>query len=87
MRAAVLGSKIVDEAVRTSHDDVVWPRAARLLCVRQLSCPPPVSHVDDELDRKSSDACHGRATRRWPPLPTQTIVDGRPAFPAVREQF
>jgi hypothetical protein len=36
----VRGSENADEAVRTSHDSVVWPRAARRLCVRQLSRPP-----------------------------------------------
>ena len=40
----VRGSENADEAVRTSHDSVVWPRAARRLCVRQLSRPPP-SHT------------------------------------------
>ena len=40
----VLGFENADEAVRTSHDDVVWPRAARRLYVRQLSCPPRLTH-------------------------------------------
>ena len=31
----VRGFENADEAVRTSHDDVVWPRAARRLYVRQ----------------------------------------------------
>jgi hypothetical protein len=40
----VRGFENADEAVRTSHDDVVWPRAARRLHVRQLSCPPRLTH-------------------------------------------
>ena len=40
----VRGFENADEAVRTSHDDVVWPRAARRLCARQLSCPPRLTH-------------------------------------------
>ena len=40
----VRGFENADEAIRTSHDVVVWPRAARRLCARQLSCPPP-SHT------------------------------------------
>jgi hypothetical protein len=40
----VRGFENADEAVRTSHDDVVWPRAARRLYVRQLSCPPRLTH-------------------------------------------
>ena len=40
----VRGFGNADEAVRTSHDDVVWPRAARRLYVRQLSCPPRLTH-------------------------------------------
>ena len=40
----VRGFGNADEAVRTSHDDVVWPRAARRLYVRQLSSPPRLTH-------------------------------------------
>ena len=40
----VRGFENAYEAVRTSHDVVVWPRAARRLCARQLSCPPRLTH-------------------------------------------
>ena len=40
----VRGFENADEAVRTSHDYVVWPRAARRLYVRLLSCPPRLTH-------------------------------------------
>ena len=69
----VRGFENADEAIRTSHDDVVWPRAARRLCVRQLSCPP-VSHVDDELNRKYSDACRASPCSCQPLMVAAAVV-------------
>ena len=66
----VRGFENADEAVRTSHDDVVWPRAARRLYVRQLSCPPRLTH-----QRRARPQ-----VLRCAPCPHQTLKDPLPSI-------